>query len=527
MVASAHPLASQSGLRMLMQGGNAFDAVVATASTLNVVEPYMSGVGGIGLALAYVAEEDRVRALNFSGRAPRAAEPSRYMEDTKRTGILAPLVPGNVAGWLTLHETYGKLDRKLLFEPAIGYAEGGFPITNLNSSMMANSAPRLAGFPSASIILGSTGCAPKAGTRLKMPQLAQSLKAIAAGGQETFYKGELASRILDGNQELGGLFSADDMAGYEAVWQEPISVGYRGFEVYTTPPNSSGFQILQTLKLLEGLGADEFSFQSPNSLHLFMESVKLCVTDRIKYAGDPDYVDIPTGGLLSDGYAKAQLRRIDRDRASCVSGEHYARKVAAESLEPGSPEEFSGGMTTHFAAADRDGNVVSITQTLGGGFGSAVAMGDTGIFLNDMCYWFDLEEGSPNLIGPGKRVDFVVAPTQTFLNKKFYVSMGTPGSWGILQTTPQFLTNVLDFGMNVQEAIEAPRFRYSTGRSVQMEERFPVHVRQALERRGHEVTIVGPWSTSVGGAQGIRVDIEAGVFQGGADPRRDGFAIGF
>ena len=527
MVASAHPLASQSGLRMLMQGGNAFDAAVATAAALNVVEPYMSGVGGIGLALAYIAKEDRVRALNFSGRAPGAAEPSRYTEDTKETGILTPLVPGNVAGWLTLHEAYGKLDRQLLFDPAIDYAENGFPITNLNSKMMADSAPRLARFPSASIVLDSESRSPKAGTRLKMPQLAQSLRAIAAGGQDTFYRGELAGRIVKGNQELGGLFTADDLATYEAVWQEPISVGYRGFEVFTTPPNSSGFQILQTLKLLDGLGEHEFSFQDPTSLHLFMESVKLCVTDRIKYAGDPDYVDIPTGGLLSDGYAKAQLRRIDRDRASWVSGEHYARKFAAESLKPGSPEEFSGGMTTHFATADRDGNVVSITQTLGGGFGSAAAMGDTGIFLNNMCYWFDLEEGSPNLIGPGKRVDFVVAPTHTFLNKKFYVSMGTPGSWGILQTTPQFLTNALDFGMNVQEAIEAPRFRYFTGRSVEMEERFPIHVREAMERRGHEVTIVEPWSTSVGGAQGIRVDVEAGVFQGGADPRRDGYAIGF
>ena len=526
MVASAHPLASQSGLRMLMQGGNAFDAAVATAATLNVVEPYMSGVGGIGLALAYVAKENRVRALNFSGRAPQAAEPSRFTEDTKRTGILAPLVPGNVAGWLTLHETYGLLERERLFEPAVGYAEGGFPITNLNSSMMAGSAHRLAKFHSASIILDGSGRSPKAGSRLKMPLLAESLKAIAKGGQETYYRGELASRIVKGNQDLGGLFTTDDLATYEAVWQDPISVDYRGFQVYTTPPNSSGFQILQTLKLLGNLGSG-LSFQHPDTLHLFMESVKLCVTDRIKYAGDPDHVQIPIEGLLSDGYAKTQLERIDRDRAAAVSGEHFARQVAAESLRPGSPEEFSGGMTTHFAAADRDGNVVSITQTLGGGFGSAVAMGDTGIFLNNMCYWFDLEEGSPNRIGPGKRVDFVVAPTQTFLDQKFYVSMGTPGSWGILQTTPQFLTNVLDFGMNVQEAIEAPRFRCFTARSVQMEERFPVHVRRSLADRGHDIAIVAPWSPSVGGAQGIRVDMDSGVFQGGADPRRDGFAIGF
>ena len=225
---------------MLMLGGNAFDAAVATAATLNVVEPYRSGVGGIGLALAYVAKEDRVRALNFSGRAPQAAEPSRFTEDTKRTGILAPLVPGNVAGWLTLHETYGRLQRERLFEPAIGYAEGGFPITNLNSSMMA-------------------------GSRLKMPLLAESLRAITRGGQETYYRGELASRIVKGNREFGGLFTADDLARYKAAWQDPISIDYRGFKVYTTPPNSSGFQILQTLKLLDNLGSD-LSFQRPDTL---------------------------------------------------------------------------------------------------------------------------------------------------------------------------------------------------------------------------------------------------------------------
>ena len=258
-----------------------------------------------------------------------------------------------------------------------------------------------------------------------------------------------------------------------------------------------------------------------------MEAIKLCVTDRIKYAGDPDYVNIPLKGLLSDECAARQRERVDRTTASLVPGEHYTRKVAPGSIGPGTPEEFDGGMTTHFAVADRDGNVVSVTQTLGGGFGCAAAMGDTGIFLNNMCYWFDLEEGSPNLIGPGKRVDFVVAPTQTFKGGKFFVSMGTPGSWGILQTTPQFLTNVLDYGMNVQEAIEAPRFRHITGRQVEMEERFPPQVRRALEEKGHEVSIVQPFSWSVGGAHGIQVDPESGVFHGGADPRRDGYAIGW
>ena len=527
MVASAHPLASIAGVRVLMDGGNAFDAAVTTAATLNVVEPYMSGIGGLGLALMYVAGEDRVRALNFSGRAAKAAEPSRFTEETIETGILAPLVPGNVAGWLTLHEAYGSLDRERLFQPAIEYADKGFPLTQRNSRYMAATASRLSMFPSASIILDSAGRAPKPGFRLKMPQLAESLRKVSRDGQETFYRGELAQEIVRGNQEMGGLFTLADLAEYEAQWQEPIHISYRGYEVYTTPPNSSGFQVLQTLKLMEGFEGTDLISQHPNTLHLMIEAAKLCVTDRIRYAGDPDYVDIPLKGLLSDEYAARQRQRIDRETVAVVPGERYAGEVPSGSLTPGSPEEFDGGMTTHFAVADRDGNIVSVTQTLGGGFGSAVAVGDTGVFLNNMSYWFELDEGSPNVIGPGKRVNFVVAPTQTFSEGKFFLSMGTPGSYGILQTTPQFLMNVLDFGMNVQEAIEAPRFRCTVERNVEMEERFPLQVRRALQDLGHDVGVIEAWSGTVGGAQGILADVDSGVFQGGADPRRDGYAIGF
>jgi gamma-glutamyltranspeptidase/glutathione hydrolase len=323
------------------------------------------------------------------------------------------------------------------------------------------------------------------------------------------------------------LFTDDDLATYEARWQDPISITYRDYEIFAPPPNSSAFQILETLKIMEGFPGEDLVFQYPDTLHLFIEAVKLAVTDRIKYAGDPSAVQVPIAGLLSEGYAEVQRQRIDRGSAALVSGERYARKVAPGSLVAGSPEAFDGGMTTHFAVADGDGNVVSITQTLGGSFGSGVAVGDTGIFLNNMAYWFDLEEGSPNRIGPGRQVDFVVAPTHTFKDGRFHVSLGTPGSWGILQTTPQFVMNALDFGMNVQEAIEAPRLRVYAGRRVEMESRFPPHVLRALEDLGHEVAVIEPWSMSVGGAQGIQVDSEAGVFHGGADPRRDGFAIGW
>ena len=509
-----------------MDGGNAFDAVVAVASTLNVCEPYMSGAGGVGLALAYVAAEDRVRALNFSGRTPRAADPDEYSESDKDIGIRSALVPGNVAGWLTLHETYGRLERHRLFETAIGYAENGIAITLFNAKSISKAVPRLSQFPSAGIFV-KNGKGPRPGELLKQPQLAQSLRAIAKGGKDEFYRGELAERLVQGARDLGGQLSADDLADYDAQWCEPISIKYRDYETFTVPPNSTGFQLLETMKIMEGLGGATPVFQDAETLHLFIECVKLAVADRIKWGGDPDYVKAPLEGLLSDGYAERQRARIDRNIAAVLSGEQFTRIEPSGAIKAGSPEEFDGGMTTHFAVADSDGNVVSVTQTLGGAFGSAVAPGDTGLFLNNMAFWFDLEPGAPNRLEGGKRVDFCLAPTQTFRDGRFHLSLGTPGSWGILQTTPQILINVLDFGMNVQAAIEAPRLRVFEKRRVVMEERFSAHVRSALISKGHDIELAEPFSATVGGAQAILIDQESGTFQGGADPRRDGTAIGF
>ena len=528
MVSAAHPLASTAGLRVLMDGGNAFDAAVATAAVLNVVEPYMSGMGGIGVGLAYVAEEGRVRALDFSGRAPAAARPDLYGEDTVQTGILAAMVPGNVAGWLTLHETYGRLDRERLFEPAIDYAENGFPITYLNSAKTAEATERLGQFPSsAAIMLDGDGQAPSPGTRLRMTELADSFRAVAAGGKEAFYRGDLARRIVEASTGMGGIYSLEDFSTYDARWAEPISVRYRGFDVFTVPPNSSGFQVLQTLKLLETFSRAELSFQHPDTLHATIEAVKLSMTDRVRYAGDPDYTDIPLDGLLSESYAMEQRKRIDMENAASLPWEKYTADVPEGSLSPGDVSAHSGGMTTHFAAADREGNVVTITQTLGGGFGSAVAIGDTGVFLNNMMSYFDLDPASPNVVGPGRRVDFVVAPTQTLRDGRFLLSMGTPGGYGIHQTTTQMLVHALDFGMNPQQAIDAPRFKCSPGREIEMEERFPRHVRAALEARGHEVKVVDAWWMGVGGAHAISYGGDQRVFQGGADPRRDGHAAGW
>ena len=412
MVVSAHPLASQAGLRILQEGGNAMDAAVAAASTLNVVEPYMSGVGGLGVLLCYVVRENRLRVLNFSGRAPYAATPDRFTLETREVGSRASLVPGNVAGWMTLLETYGSMARGRVLAPAITYAEQGFPLTYNNYHYLHSHQPLLARFPTTASVFLPHGQAPRAGTLLVQSALAQTLRTIAEGGREAFYRGSLAQAIVAFLDTQDGLLTRDDFADYEAVWEEPIQTAYRDYDVYAPPPNSSGFQILETLSILNQYDVQTLGYGTSCYLHLLMEAAKLSVTDRIAYAGDPEYTPVPLDKLLDADYAAAQLRRIDWQHAARVVGERPAGETIANVLRPGIPSAYRDGLTTYLATADREGNVVSLTQTLGTGFGGGMIMGDTGIFLNNMCLWFEIDPATdhPNRIAPGKRVDFCVSP---------------------------------------------------------------------------------------------------------------------
>ena len=529
MVTAAHPLASVAGLRTLMKGGNAFDATVAVAAALNVVEPYMSGMGGVGCLLAYVAAEKRTRVLNFTGRAPGATDPNLFTDKNKERGILSVLVPGAVAGWLKLHESYGTLELEDLFKPAIDYAEGGFPLTHLNHFLTADGRDRWAPYASSQAILEPHGKVPQPGERLRQPQLGQSLRKVAEGGKEVFYRGEIAKRIVEACQQMGGLLMEEDLADYEAWWEEPIEMDYRGYKVLTAPPNSDGFQMLETLKIIEGYRSNELHHGDTDTLHNMIEATKLAITDRIKYSGDPNYTYIPIKGLLSSQYAAEQRARIDMSRAAAVQGEHYNPQAQNDAQLPGNMDPSLMGSTTHLAVADSEGNVVTLTQSLGSGFGSGIAIGKTGIFLNNVANWFDVAPDMeiPNKIGPRRLVGWCPTPAQVFKDGKFYLSIGTPGGYGIAQTTAQMLMHVLDFGMNVQQAIEAPRFKCTIGRSVEMEERFASDVRDRLASRGHDIVVLEPWSRGVGGAQGIMVDQTAGTLSGGADPRRDGYAMGW
>lgn len=555
MVASAHPASTQAGLDVLKEGGNAFDAAVAVASTLNVVEPFMSGVGGIGVALLYIAREKRTRVLNFSGRAASGATPDKYDEQTKQIGPKAPLVPGNVAGWLTWHEKYGKLPRKRLFRDAIDLAANGVPLTPFSSEMLALNWSLLTASDSTRASFLSGAQKPVSpGALFRQPDLARSLSEIAEGGKEVFYEGRLARSIVESFTKLGGLLTEEDLASYRAEWEEPLSTSYRGHEVRVPPPNSSGFQIAETLNILEGY--EHLEYGARDTLHLLIEAVKLAIEDRLDYGGDPAMSRIPIERLLSKQYAATLRKKINLRTARPQKPQRYPREhlAAGDGLPSERPRFDLGaatpattfasaarsrwqdghdwwrhGLTTHFAVVDQEGNAVSVTQTLGNGYGCGVVAEGTGIFLNNMCLWFDIDPSVPsvNLIAPRKRVDFCVSPVQIFRDGRLRLSIGTPGSYGILQTTVQIICNVLDFGMNVQEAIEAPRFRLQEPGLMSFEGRFPQELVDDLNARGHTITrLPQGWSRLVGGAHGIQVT-EHDTLMGGADPRRDGLALGF
>lgn len=527
MIASAHPLASHAGVNVLRKGGNAVDAAVAVASTLNVVEPYMSGMGGVGVGLVYMKSEGRTRALDFSGRAASSAQPELFDLVSRDRGPRAPLVPGNLSGWLTMHSAYGTLPLDQLFREAIDYATNGYPITPMNADTIKALFVRFADVGWSSDALDCAGEEPPVGSMLRQPALAESMAEVVAGGQETFYRGKLGDRICEGLAAAGGLISREDLASYKATWTEPITTTYRGLELRVPPPNSAGFQILETLNILDGYSPLEYG--TPETIHLLMEAVLAASDDRVRYAGDPDRVDVPFERLISREYAEQVRSRIALDRASDPPAERFERSQLDQIAEYATYERVPlPGLTTHFATADSEGNVVTVTQTLGGGFGSGVAPGGTGVFLNNMGKWFDIDPGcdSPNLIAPGKRVDFCVSPVQVFSDDDIVLSIGTPGSYGILHTSVQMIHAFVDAGMNVQEAIEAPRFRhYDTG-EIFYEDRVPRETLARLTQMGHRVGWLPEWTAAVGGGHGIQFT-EFGTLLGGADPRRDGVAAGW
>jgi gamma-glutamyltranspeptidase/glutathione hydrolase len=345
---------------------------------------------------------------------------------------------------------------------------------------------------------------------------------VAEGGAEAFYRGPIGRAIARAMAEAGGWLSEADLAAFAPEWREPVSVAYRGYEVASVPPPFSAFQMLETLNILEGYDLAAWGHNSTDYLHHLIEAIKLGSADRLAYAygGHP-----PIKGLLSKAYAQSQRARIDPARAAVSEGERHAPEKLPGQIAEGHPARFADEQTTHFATADAEGTVLSVTQTLGVPFGSGFAVPGTGLVLNNILKWMDLHRESPNRLAPGRKAGTMMSPTQVYRGGAFRLSIGTPGSYGILQTQPQMLLNVLEWGLDVQEAIEAPRVRVYRDRLVDAEGRIAAATRDELERRGHRINAIADWSWIVGGGQGIARDPESGAFVAGADPRRDGYAL--
>jgi gamma-glutamyltranspeptidase/glutathione hydrolase len=522
VVAAAHPLAAMAGIQVLLQGGTAVDAAAATSFALHVVEPYMSAPGGVATLL--VSRRGTPEALVSTGQAPAAADPDRATAADLKGGARSVGVPGLPAAILGLHERYGALPRSAVLAPAIRLAEEGFPLTWKNCEFFAKGREQLAYSAEAErTYLGPGGRSPRPGTVLVQKELGGTLRTLAEGGADAFYRGPLARAIVRAVQEQGGWLTEADLAEYAPRWGTPVAAGFRGHQVYVPPPPTNAIQSLQTLGLLEGFDLRGFGHNSPDYLHHFIEAVKIASADRV--ASGTARGPLPIAGLLAPRYLAERRKLLDPTRAGVSGGERFSAERLPGEILPGHPADFMKEHTTHFAAADGDSTVVTVTQTLGSVFGSGIMVPGAGLMLNNMLLWTDLDADSPARLRGGATLETRMSPTQVFRDGRFRLSIGTPGSFGILQTTPQMLLNVVEFGMAIQEAIEAPRVRVYRDRLVDVEGRIPADTREALGARGHQVNVIEDWSWVVGGGQGIVRDPESEALQGGADPRRDGYAL--
>jgi gamma-glutamyltranspeptidase/glutathione hydrolase len=512
MVASSQPLATLAGVQILMGGGNAIDAAIATAAVLGVVEPSSIGIGGDAFCLFYSAKEKKLKALDASGRSPHAVNfdfcrKSGFKEMPQR-GIHSVTVPGAVHGWETLLDGYGTKKLMDVLQSAIRHAEEGFPVAELTAQSWHESAASLNADEGGAINYLVNGRTPKAGEIFKNPRMAKTLKLIASSGAEVFYKGEIADKIVRCSERLGGLFTKRDFADHRSEWVEPVTANYRGYDICEMPPATQGFVALEMLKILEGFGLKEMGPQSGDALHSMIEAKKLAFGDRDRYLADREFMKVSMQDLLSSERAEASRRRIRPDRAA----NEYDRASA-------------GTDTEYVAAADRQGNLVSFIQSNFMGFGSGVVEPETGIILQNRGHLFSLDEKHPNCIAPNKRCVHTLMPGMILRDGRPYVALGLKGGHVQPQVQVQIVANLIDFGMTPQEAISAPRFNHIEGAKVGLEPEFAQSVKDDLTRRGHQV--VGGNPESFGGAHAILIDPESGAFIGGSDPRKGGCALGF
>ncbi len=518
MVSSSHPLATEAGIEILKRGGNAFDAAVAVAAALNVVDPMSCGVGGFGLILIYDAKSGKVRALNASGRIPKSADPRVFRPPTpnyleNRRGAKVTVAPVNARAWKELSATYGVLPWESLFQTAIRAAQDGFTLSASIPQDVYDTLPE-----HAKAIYGRNGKPLAKGDRLVEKDLARSLRMIAAQGPDALHTGELARQIADELRRHGSFVTAQDLKDSRPEWWDAISIDYRGYRVAAAPPPATSFTGLVRLGLMSqwnvaSLGADSIEYW-----HRLAEVTKIGEWDRLRYAGDPDVSPPPLERLLSPKYFAEEAARIDL---------RHARPFVAPGVTGA-----EGKDTTHFVVADHWGNVVSATQTIGNVFGSRIMPPGTGIWLNDSLFYSTFEPaGNPMDVHPGRRKLISNTPVIVFRNGKPVIAVGAAGGHTIPQTVPQVVMNVIDHGMNIQQALAAPRIAFvSEGNVLQVESQLPAGVRQGLESRGHPVeTVPGP--AGIGRLHGLTMAWDGKGqlvrFEGGFDPRGGGGAKGY
>jgi gamma-glutamyltranspeptidase/glutathione hydrolase len=517
MVASSQPLAVEVGVGILKKGGNALDAAIATALTLGVVEPVSTGIGGDAFLLYQRATDGRIYGVNGSGRCPQrltlAALQRRGIQGIPRTGLASVTVPGAIDAFVEVQRRHGKLTFAEVLEPAIHYASEGFPVSEIIAKQWQAAVPLLSQQPSSARTYLIDGNAPQAGEVHRQPNLARTLKLLASEGRDAFYQGDIARQIVQFSQENDGFLTLEDFSRHTTDWVEPISTDYRGYTILELPPNGQGITALMALNILEGFDLATMEYGSAAYYHLLIEATKQAFADRSRYVADPKFADLPIDGLLSKAYAKARRQEIAPDRA----GDYHA----------GSPIPF--GNTVYVACVDGERNVVSLINSVFTTFGSGVVAGDTGICLQNRGAGFVDDPQHPNALAPGKRPLHTIIPAMIQKGGRPWLCFGVMGGDVQPQGHVQVAINLIDFHMNVQEALEAPRYRIMGGRLVALERAIPHAVRQALEAMGHELLPYGeiPPGTPYGGGQAIFIDDARGVLQGGSDHRKDGCAIGY
>lgn len=529
IVATSQPLASVIGLDILRRGGTAIDAAIGANAALGLVEPTGCGIGGDLFAIIWDESERRLTGLNASGRSPlgltRAHFDSLNVPQIPPSGPLSVSVPGAVDGWFELHERFGKLSMREILDPVIDYAREGFPVSEIIAASWAAEVDRLGAYPGFAAIYAPSGRAPAAGDTFTNPRLADAYELIADDGRRAFYDGPIGAELAANMQAQGGFLDRDDLRAHVSEWVDPVSTSYRGHDVWELPPNGQGIAVLQMLNLLEGFDLAALKWGSAEHLHLLIEAKKLAFEDRARHYADPAFADVPVAALIAKEYAALRRAQIRPD--AVLAEPHW-----------GDPRALDAGDTVYLATADRAGNMVSLIQSNYRGMGSGVVARRFGFTLQNRGEAFSLRSDHPNAYVPGKRPFHTIIPGFLTRDGRPLMAFGVMGAAMQPQGQAQVLSNLIDFGMNAQEAGDAPRVRHDgsseptggriTGSgTVSLESRFPAATVAGLTRLGHAVGRADAGEGGFGGYQAIMRDTERKLYMGASESRKDGCALGY